>query len=98
MELLLLARRAASNLADRGARVERVYSGAFMTSLDMAGASITVMRVDALTLARSGSYSTPVPFFSSFSFSLSSTGIHLLHSILEVCSGHCRSYHAPIQL
>lgn len=52
MELLLVARRAAGNLAGRGAKVERVYCGAFMTSLDMAGVSVTVMRVDALTLAR----------------------------------------------
>lgn len=52
MELLLIARRATSNLEGRGARVERVYCGAFMTSLDMAGASVTVMRVDALSLAR----------------------------------------------
>lgn len=52
MELLLIARRAASNVKSRGARVERVFSGMFMSSLDMAGASITVMRVDALTLAR----------------------------------------------
>lgn len=52
MELLLLARRAASNLAEKGAKVERVYCGAFMTSLDMVGASVTVMRVDTLTLAR----------------------------------------------
>ncbi|CAM9253871.1 unnamed protein product [Scytosiphon promiscuus] len=52
MELLLVARRAASNVKGRGARVERVFCGVFMSSLDMAGASITVMRVDALTLAR----------------------------------------------
>eukprot|EP00752_Nemacystus_decipiens_P007043 g6316.t1 len=52
MELLLIARRAASNLKGRGARVERVFCGPFMTSLDMAGASVSVMRVDAPTLAR----------------------------------------------
>ncbi|CAM9134801.1 unnamed protein product [Pylaiella littoralis] len=52
MELLLIARRAASNLQGRGARVERVFCGSFMTSLDMAGASVTVMRVGALSLAR----------------------------------------------
>eukprot|EP00903_Cladosiphon_okamuranus_P013498 g12572.t1 len=52
MELLLIARRAASNLKGRGARVERVFCGPFMTSLNMAGASVSVMRVDALMLAR----------------------------------------------
>lgn len=52
MELLLIARRASSNLEGRGARVERVFCGSFMTSLDMAGASVSVMRVDALSLAR----------------------------------------------
>ncbi|CAN0349952.1 unnamed protein product [Ectocarpus sp. 8 AP-2014] len=52
MELMLIARRATSNLQGRGARVERVFCGSFMTSLDMAGASVTVMRVDALSLAR----------------------------------------------
>lgn len=52
MELLLIARRAASNLEGRGATIERVFCGSFMTSLDMAGASVSVMRVDALTLAR----------------------------------------------
>ncbi|CAB1120752.1 unnamed protein product [Ectocarpus sp. CCAP 1310/34] len=52
MELMLIARRTTSNLQGRGARVERVFCGSFMTSLDMAGASVTVMRVDALSLAR----------------------------------------------
>ncbi|CAN0457826.1 unnamed protein product, partial [Discosporangium mesarthrocarpum] len=54
MELLLLARRAVSNLEGegRGCKVERCYVGGFMTSLDMAGASVSVMRVNALALAR----------------------------------------------
>ncbi|CAM9723326.1 unnamed protein product [Ectocarpus sp. 12 AP-2014] len=52
MELMLIARRTTSNLQGRGARVERVFCGSFMTSLDMAGASVTIMRVDALSLAR----------------------------------------------
>lgn len=46
----------------RGARVERVFSGVFMSSLDMAGASITVMRVDALSLARCA-LTLPAEFF-----------------------------------
>lgn len=52
MELYIVARRAASTLSARGARVVRVYCGSFMTSLDMAGVSVTVMRVDNLLLSR----------------------------------------------
>lgn len=52
MELLVIARRTASNLMKRGAIVERIYCGAFMTSLDMAGASVSVMKADNDRLSR----------------------------------------------
>ncbi len=46
-ELYLLYRRAHRILSDRGVLVARPYVGEFATSLEMAGASITVMVLDA---------------------------------------------------
>ncbi len=45
-ELYLLYRRAHRTLAERGLRIARPYIGEFATSLEMAGASITVMTLD----------------------------------------------------
>jgi dihydroxyacetone kinase-like protein len=45
-ELYVLYRRAAGMLADHGLTIARSYVGEFVTSLEMAGASITVMHVD----------------------------------------------------
>ena len=45
-ELYILYRRAASLLAGRGVAIHRPYIGEFATSLEMAGASISVMRLD----------------------------------------------------
>ncbi len=45
-ELYLLYRRAHRTLADRGITVARRYIGEYATSLEMAGASITVMTLD----------------------------------------------------
>jgi dihydroxyacetone kinase-like protein len=45
-ELFLLFRRAQAILADRGIRVYRPYVGEYATSLEMAGASITIMALD----------------------------------------------------
>lgn len=45
-ELYLLFGRAYGNLADRGIEVARSYVGEYCTSLDMAGASITLVRLD----------------------------------------------------
>ncbi|OXC72104.1 dihydroxyacetone kinase subunit DhaK [Caballeronia sordidicola] len=45
-ELYVLYRRAAGMLADQGLAVARSYVGEYVTSLEMAGASITVMHVD----------------------------------------------------
>ncbi len=45
-ELYLLYGRAHHNLADRGIEVARSYVGEYCTSLDMAGASITLVRLD----------------------------------------------------
>ena len=52
MELAIVARRACSLLASRGMTIERVYSGPFMTSLETAGVSISVLRVDDDRLSR----------------------------------------------
>lgn len=52
MELAIAARRAYTHLTSRGWRVERVYSGAFLSSLDMAGISITLLEVDEERLRR----------------------------------------------
>jgi phosphoenolpyruvate---glycerone phosphotransferase subunit DhaK len=45
-ELYLVYGRAHTRLADRGVRVEKSYVGEYCTSLDMAGASITLVRLD----------------------------------------------------
>ncbi|WOD15879.1 dihydroxyacetone kinase subunit DhaK [Paraburkholderia kirstenboschensis] len=45
-ELYLLYRRSAQLVADRGLKVARSYVGEYVTSLEMAGASITVMLLD----------------------------------------------------
>ncbi len=52
MELDIVARRAITNLENRGVEVDRVYVGTFLSSLEMAGVSISVMRVDDQRLAR----------------------------------------------
>jgi dihydroxyacetone kinase len=59
MELAIVARHAVSFLASRGFMVERLYAGTFLSSLDMAGISISVLGlnedrlrwIDAATLA-----------------------------------------------
>jgi len=43
MELAIVARHATSFLANRGFTVERIYAGTFLSSLDMAGISISVL-------------------------------------------------------
>ncbi|HEX6140270.1 MAG TPA: dihydroxyacetone kinase subunit DhaK [Candidatus Limnocylindria bacterium] len=45
-ELYILYRRAAQMLGQRGVEIHRPYIGEFATSLEMAGASISVMRLD----------------------------------------------------
>jgi dihydroxyacetone kinase-like protein len=45
-ELYLVYGRAHKQLADRGIEVRRSYVGEYCTSLDMAGASITLVRLD----------------------------------------------------
>jgi triose/dihydroxyacetone kinase / FAD-AMP lyase (cyclizing) len=46
MEMDIVARHAFSTLASRGLQVERIYSGSLLTSLDMAGVSLTLLCVD----------------------------------------------------
>ncbi|HZY73952.1 MAG TPA: dihydroxyacetone kinase subunit DhaL, partial [Edaphobacter sp.] len=46
MELAIVARHAASFLQGKGFFVERLYAGTFLSSLDMAGVSISVLGVD----------------------------------------------------
>ncbi len=43
MELAIVARHAAPFLENKGFRVERIYAGTFLSSLDMAGISISVL-------------------------------------------------------
>ncbi|KAI4998284.1 hypothetical protein ZWY2020_053626 [Hordeum vulgare] len=53
MELMIAARKAVPELQlAYGIAVDRVYTGTFMTSLDMAGLSITIMRSDEKILQR----------------------------------------------
>ena len=51
MELAIVARRALSALRERRLTVERAWAGDFLTALDMAGCSISVMTVDDDLLA-----------------------------------------------
>ncbi|MFL6448376.1 MAG: dihydroxyacetone kinase subunit DhaL [Bryobacteraceae bacterium] len=46
MELAIVGKRALSLLEGRGVQVERILSGTFVSSLDMAGVSLSLMRVD----------------------------------------------------
>ncbi|KAM7266568.1 hypothetical protein ACFE04_004465 [Oxalis oulophora] len=53
MELMIIAGKAVPNLQlEHGLAVERVYTGSFMTSLDMAGFSISIMKADDSILQR----------------------------------------------
>ena len=45
-ELYMLYRRAHERLASRGINVKRSYVGEYCTSLDMAGGSITLVKLD----------------------------------------------------
>ena len=45
-ELYILYGRAHQHLADRGINVTRSYVGEYCTSLDMAGASLTLVKLD----------------------------------------------------
>ena len=46
MELAIVARQVARNLRARGVVLERIYAGTFLSSLDMAGVSISVLGVN----------------------------------------------------
>jgi len=46
MELAIVARHAVSFLAGKGFTVERIYAGTFLSSLDMAGISLSVLGLD----------------------------------------------------
>jgi dihydroxyacetone kinase len=52
MELAVVARRAVAVLEGRRLAVERVYLGTFLSALEMAGVSLSVLPVDAERLAR----------------------------------------------
>jgi dihydroxyacetone kinase-like protein len=62
-ELYILYRRAAAVLADRGMRVHRVWVGEYATSLEMAGASLSLLRLDD-ELRRLADAPAESPFFS----------------------------------
>ena len=46
MEIAIIARRTISFLAEKGYTVERIYAGTFLSSLDMAGVSISVLGLE----------------------------------------------------
>jgi len=52
MELAIVARRAVEHLEGKGVSVERAYLGTFLSALEMAGVSLSVLRVDENRLAR----------------------------------------------
>ncbi|KAJ4762660.1 Dihydroxyacetone kinase [Rhynchospora pubera] len=63
MELMIATRKAVPELQlEHGVAVDRVYTGSFMTSLDMAGFSITLMKSDPLILDRLDA-STKAPYW-----------------------------------
>src|SRR5262249_34535318 len=51
MELTIVARRALAVLEGRGLAVERAYAGTFLSALEMAGVSLSVLRLDDRRLA-----------------------------------------------
>jgi len=52
MELAIVARHAVAVLEGRGLRVERAYAGTFLSALEMAGVSLSVLSLDDARLAR----------------------------------------------
>ena len=46
MELFILNKKVAAMLAERNIKVFRTYVGEYMTSLEMAGASVTLLKTD----------------------------------------------------
>lgn len=52
MEMMIATREAVAACEAYGIQVERAWSGAFLTALEMAGCSISLMRLDAGRLAR----------------------------------------------
>jgi len=52
MEMLITAREAVAACEARGIRVERAWCGSFLTALEMAGCSVSLMRLDAGRTAR----------------------------------------------
>jgi dihydroxyacetone kinase len=52
MELAIVARRAVVALEERGLLLERAYVGTFLSALEMAGVSLSVLRLDEERLAR----------------------------------------------
>ncbi|KAL2342316.1 hypothetical protein Fmac_003601 [Flemingia macrophylla] len=53
VELMIVAGKAVPKLPlEHGLAVDRVYTGSFITFLDMAGLSISIMKVDASILQR----------------------------------------------
>jgi dihydroxyacetone kinase len=52
MELAIVARRALAVLEGQGLVVERAYTGTFLSALEMAGVSLSVLRLDDARLAR----------------------------------------------
>ena len=58
MEMAIVARSALQHLRAVGVTVERVWVGTFMTALEMAGCSLTLLPVDDTTVARLDALST----------------------------------------
>jgi dihydroxyacetone kinase len=52
MELAIVARRALASLAKSGITVERAFAGTFLSALEMAGVSLSVLELDDSRLAR----------------------------------------------
>ncbi|CAI6004645.1 unnamed protein product [Closterium sp. NIES-65] len=62
MEVMIAAGKAVAQLqVEHGLAVERVYAGHFMTSLDMSGLSLSVLKVDDQVLQRLDAPTQPAP-------------------------------------
>jgi dihydroxyacetone kinase len=61
-ELYIIFRKAHAILAEQGIGIHRAYVGEYATSMEMAGASVTLMRLDD-ELAGLLDYPAQTPFF-----------------------------------
>lgn len=72
MEMYIVARRALAYLTEKNIKVERAWCGTFLTALEMAGCSLSLMRVDDRRLKRLDASTCAAAWPSSMSGQISS--------------------------